>query len=75
MYINCRVDSKIGRFLNIQLKNKKGKKNNLEQRWETRERKKKRNFFERFLRETTFIKDATNAAKEQVHQLFDEWQT
>lgn len=37
--------------------------------------KKKTNFFERFLRETTFIKDVTNAAKEQVHQLFDEWQT
>lgn len=71
MYINCRVDSRIGRFLNIQLKNKKGKKTT----WsndEKRAREKKRNFFERFLRETTFIKDVTNAAKEQVHQLFDE---
>lgn len=74
MYINCRVDSKIGRFLNIQLKNKKGKKNNLEQRWETRERKKKK-LLREILRETIFIKDVTNAAKEQVHQLFDEWQT
>lgn len=71
MYINCRVDSRIGRFLNIQLKNKKRKKTT----WsndEKRAREKKRNFFERFLRETTFIKDVTNAAKEQVHQLFDE---
>lgn len=70
MYIN-RVDSRIGRFLNIQLKNKKRKKKQPGATMRNA-REKKRNFFERFLRETTFIKDATNAAKEQVHQLFDE---
>lgn len=72
MYINCRVDSRIGRFLNIQLKNKKKEKRTTWSNDEKRAREKKRNFFQRFLRETTFIKDATNAAKEQVHQLFDE---